>query len=174
MKNKSKQRVKTPKERTAYWKNARSQNRIDPTGMYGSSNLQGSDDASFPMDDTVYQKQNDVAPLSWKTKFKRNRESILKGVITAILIPVLGFAVKWLFDTNADVQVIKYRIDAIQTKVDSLDENMTTKEVLELKLDAIKRDVTSLIPDISGINDTLDDLETRLTIIEAADDSLPQ
>ena len=105
---------------------------------------------------------------------KRNKEAIIKGAIGAILIPVLGFAVKWWFDTNADIQVIKYRIEAIQTKVDSLDENMTTKEVLDLKLDAIKRDVTSLIPDISGINTRLDDIESRLDTIEDETDSQSQ
>ncbi len=166
MNNKNKKRIKNPKERTAYWKNARSQNRIDPTGVYGSTNLQGSGDSSFPMDDTVYQRQNEVAPSSWRTKLKRNKESIIKGVVGAILIPILGFAVKWWFDTNADIQVIKYRIEAIQTKVDSLDENMTSKEVLDLKLDAIKRDVTALIPDVSEINTKLDDLENRLGAIE--------
>ena len=174
MNNKNKKRVRNQKERTAYWKNARSQNRIDPTGIYGSTNLQGSGDSSFPMDDTVYQRQNEVAPSSWRTKLKRNKEAIIKGAIGAILIPVLGFAVKWWFDTNADIQVIKYRIEAIQTTVDSLDENMTTKEVLDLKLDAIKRDVTSLIPDISGINTRLDDIESRLDTIEDETDSQSQ
>ena len=174
MNYKNKKRVKNQKERTAYWKNARSQNRIDPTGIYGSTNLQGSGDSSFPMDDTVYQRQYRVAPSSWRTKLKRNKEAIIKGVIGAILIPVLGFAVKWWFDTNADIQVIKYRIEAIQTKVESLDENMTTKEVLDLKLDAIKRDVTFLIPDVSGINTRLDDIESKLSTMEGETDSQSQ
>ena len=166
MNNKKKKGVKTPREREAYWKNARSQNQIDPTGIYGSTNLQGSDNASFPLDDTVYQKQNDVAPSSLKTKIKRNKAAIIKGIATLIIIPLLGFIGKWLFDANADIKLIKYRIDTIQTKVDSLDENMVSKEVLDLKLDAIKRDTSALIPDVSSINDKLDDLESRIEAIE--------
>ena len=83
-----------------------------------------------------------------------------------IIIPLLGFIGKWLFDANADIKLIKYRIDTIQTKVDSLDENMVSKEVLDLKLDAIKRDTSALIPDVSSINDKLDDLESRIEAIE--------
>ena len=83
-----------------------------------------------------------------------------------IIIPLLGFVGKWLFDANADIKLIKYRIDTIQTKVDSLDENMVSKEVLDLKLDAIKRDTNALIPDVSSINDKLDDLESRIEAIE--------
>ena len=43
---------------------------------------------------------------------------------------------------------------------------MVSKEVLDLKLDAIKRDTNALIPDVSSINDKLDDLESRIEAIE--------
>lgn len=166
MNNTKRKKTKNQQERTQYWKSAREQNHIDPTGIYGSSNLNGSDETAFPSDDLIYQKQNTTAPASLKTRFKRNKDSVIKWIATAIIVPVLGYCAVWLINTNADVQVIKQRISTIEEKISAMDESMVTTEVLDLKLEIIKRDVTALVPDTSGIMTRLNEIETRIAALD--------
>lgn len=173
MNNSKRKRTKNQQERSQYWRSAREQNHIDPTGTYGSSNLNGSDETAFPSDDLIYQNQNRTAPASLKTKLKRNKDAVIKGIVSAIVIPILGYCAVWLINTNADVQVIKQRISTIEEKISAMDESMVTTEVLDLKLEIIKRDVTALIPDTSGITSRLDDIEAKLAAYENSEGAVP-
>lgn len=169
MNNSKRKRTKNQQERSQYWKSAREQNHIDPTGTYGSSNLNGSDETAFPSDDLIYQNQNRTAPASLKTKLKRNKDSVIKGIVSVVVLPILGYCAVWLINTNADVQVIKQRISTIEEKISAMDESMVSTEVLDLKLEIIKRDISALIPDTSGIITRLDEIETKITTLETED-----
>ena len=173
MNNRKHKKTKNQQERSQYWKSAREQNHIDPTGTYGSSNLNGSDETAFPSDDLIYQNQNRTAPASLKTKLKRNKDKVKKGIVSTIVIPIFSYCAVWLINTNADVQVIKQRISTIEEKISSMDESMVTTEVLDLKLEIIKRDVTALVPDTSGIITRLTEIETRIAALENEKDAAP-
>ena len=91
---------------------------------------------------------------------------VLGGVITLIVVPFLGFIIKWVFDQNAVIQVLNYRMEQIEIAVDNIDDDMLTKEVLDLKLELIRSDMKALIPDLTGIQEQLDDVERRLLELE--------
>ena len=162
-------KTKNQKERNQYWKNARNQNHIDPTGPYGSENLQGSGDEPFPMDDTIAPNAAEVARMSPKTWWKRNKGTVLKDVVITLLVALISAAGEWVYNENAAIEVIKTRINKVEETIASLETDITTKEVLDLKLEIIKRDVVALIPDTSNITNRLDEIETRITTLENED-----
>ena len=103
------------------------------------------------------------------TWIQRNKMKVLGGFVTLIIIPVFGFAIKWIFDQNAVIQVLNYRMEQIETAVANIEDDLLTKEVLDLKLELARSDMQALIPDVSGIQAQLDDIEERLSAIEDAD-----
>lgn len=161
------QQAKNQREREAYGRSIRKNNRMNPTDTYGAETLRGSDDPSY------YENENnleDSAPnigkMSIATWIRRNKMKVLGGVITLIVVPFLGFIIKWVFDQNAVIQVLNYRMEQIEIAVDNIDDDMLTKEVLDLKLELIRSDMKALIPDLTGIQEQLDDVERRLLELE--------
>lgn len=145
---------------------------MNPTDTYGAESLRGSDDLHFYNDSNYDGNEPDTAKMSVLTWIQRNKMKVIGGIVTLIIIPVFGFAINWIFDQNAVIQVLNYRMEQIEAAVANLDDDLLTKEVLDLKLELARSDMQALIPDLSGIQAQLDDIEERLSAIEDADTSV--
>ena len=168
-KGKKRQPAKNQQERQAYGRDVRRSNRMNPTGTYGAESLRGSDDLHFYNNSNYDDNEPNTGKMSIVTWIQRNKMKVLGGIVTLIIIPVFGFAIKWIFDQNAVIQVLNYRMEQIESAVANLDDDLLTKEVLDLKLELARSDMQALIPDLSGIQAQLDDIEERLSAIEDAD-----
>ena len=163
MSKKKRNYAKNQKERSDYGHVARKQNNLATTGSYGSDYLQGSGEASFSNDNFADNDNQRTARMKPTTWLKRNKEKLIDIVVLGLLVSFIGFAANWMFNTNAEIKVLQYRIDEIQRVIEGLDESIIDKEVLDLSLELIKKEMETLIPDVSDIEKSIDILETQVT-----------
>lgn len=158
--------VKNQRERERYGRETRRQNRIDTTGRYGSDMLSGSGEF---VSESPYADENEhigTAPPSLKTRFARNKGKIFDWVIAGILIPIILAAFGWAYTQNGRLEVLEYRVEEIEKRIDSLADDVLTKEVFSLQLELATKDMEGLIPDLSSVETRLADIEERLDALE--------
>lgn len=160
--------VKNQRERTDYYRQSRRQNRIDPTGSYGSASLQGSDDTWLTGHSNGSTDEIPVGKMPLWTRIWKNKNKIIEVIIIPLLLVFIGFIAKWVFDANADVKVIQNQIATIESRIDTLETDTLTKEYFDLKVELLKRDVSSLIPDVSSIEEEIVAINSRLDELEGS------
>ena len=163
MGNKTHHTVKNQREREAYHRNSRKQSKIDPTGNYGASALYGSDDSWAVNNDISSVNDIPVGKSSFGAWLSKHW---IEAVVTPLVLGIIAFVGNWIFTKNADIAVIQENIKSIETRISKLEEDTITKQYFDLKIEVLKKDTQTLIPDISGIKEEIVELETRIDQLE--------
>lgn len=156
--------VKNQRERESYHRDSRRQSKMNPTGEYGASSLHGSGDTWEPDENS---SDGNNIPVAKPSVMAWIKEHWLESITIPLLVAFIIFAARWIFDKNTEVAVIQQKIETIVERIDKLDSDAVTKEYLDLKIELIKKDMSSLIPDISGIEAQINDVVSRLDNLEA-------
>lgn len=84
------------------------------------------------------------------------RDNYISVLVTVFLIAIIGF----LFGHGKSIAVINYRLDSIEKEISSLDNNVLQKEVLELKLDNLKKEMENkFLLDVGVLKSQIGELE---------------
>lgn len=161
---KRRQAARNQRERESYYRDSRRQSRMNPTGEYGSTSLHGSGDTWEPDENS---SDGNNIPVAKPSLIARIKEHWLETITIPLLVAFVLFAARWIFDKNTEVAVIQQKIETIVERIDKLDSDVATKEYLDLKIELIKKEISSLIPDISGIETQISDVVSRLDNLEA-------
>lgn len=143
------------------YKNSLGENRegLESTYIQDLSMLNGSDSfassrnkiTSSEIKEPVEKKSLSLVIEDWA------KENIIGILITAILIPLLGWLIMNTIDIQKSNAVSEYRIEKMEEKLDSLSEEIPNEDNLCLEINNLKEDVNKL-------NTT--DLEKRIDRLE--------
>ena len=165
---KSRRKVRTPEERQNFYKNAKSFGGEETEQKNNAITLDGSDESSSFSE---YDMQQVVKKPSLESSLSLHWKEIL---ITALIIPVLILAVRWIIDIKADQKYLNRSIEEIKQQLDQLTDSnaedytvFVTKDNLELKLEILERDLKAFIPDISAIESKLASIEEEIISLQS-------
>lgn len=126
-----------------------------------NANLVGSDELSAPdfSDDTSKE-----ARLPWRTRAKRLIKKHTFEVGLSVAVTILTALVGWygvtLIDLKVDYAVLETKLDAVSTQIESLETDNVTRELLNIQLDALKKEL-SYEQEIDRI-----EVESRIGLLE--------
>lgn len=143
---------------------------IPPEGTVDSSNfnLMGSNEFGNPDISEVPK----IAPLSWKIRAKRfiKKHTFETGlsIAVAILVAVVGWYGKTLIDLRVSHAVLETRINSLTTKIDNLDTNHITRELLTIQLEALRQELLqSQTIEKTEIEGRIALIEQQITFVQA-------
>lgn len=126
-----------------------------------NANLVGSDELSVPdfPDDTAKE-----ARLPWRIRVKRfikkHTFEIGLSVVVTILTALVGWYGSMLIDLKVDGAILATKLDTVSTQIESLDTDNVTRELLNIQLDALKKELSYEV-EIDWI-----EIENRISLLE--------
>ncbi len=126
-----------------------------------NANLVGSDELSVPdfSDDTEKE-----ARLPWRIRVKRFIKKHTFEVGLSLAVTILTALVGWygltLIDLKVDCAVLETQLDTVSTQIERLDTDNVTRELLNIQLDALKKEL-SYEQEIDRI-----EIENRIGLLE--------
>lgn len=105
-------------------------------------NLRGSDEIS---EEKVIEPDNSVQSVLPKP-FRYHvedwfKENIIGIVITMIIIPIFGFLIYNVINLNIKDTYVEHEIEEVRSDIESIKSNTVEKEMLNYKLDSLKKDM---------------------------------
>jgi len=161
-------RARTQAQRQEYHRQARQIGGEDTEIRARAESLEGSDQTvSVPVQGQP-QLVDKPSFLGW---LKSNKSSIIVGLATAIIAALIGIMIGWFSDLKGQVSYLNLVVSENRSKITELsneedDDKYITKEVLELKLELIERDLKGLIPDTEGITKRLEEIEKQISVLQ--------
>lgn len=111
-------------------------------------------------------KQEKVGPLSPRAWLNKNWKGLLRGVLEGLLLGVICFAAKWVLDQNATITLLNYRIQEVEERILTIEDASVTKDFLDLKLQLVKSEMATLLPNTQQLESDVTDLEQRVSTME--------
>lgn len=154
---------KTEEERRRYYSHLSKNSNFTLSGIESAPRLRGSDtafDDDYALEDTQKVKKvsryarRKMHPWTWQKK--------LLSLSIPIIISILGFLFYQIYDIHAEVNVLLYRADALEQRVESIKNDSVTKDYLTLSIDSVKLELHGLLPNVDEINKRLDALEDSI------------
>ena len=145
---------------------------LETTGHYDKSkSLEGS---KTPSSFEPTTSNLDVCKPTIASRIMLQYKKIIVGALSiiasAILTVFISTTVSWGLDYKAEKNVIDYRISTIEKKIEQLDDNSISKEVLDLKLEIVKNESNALFPSIERLSERISEIESRIDSIEQGSD----
>lgn len=165
MANKTKQGKKKTKKEVQAYKAFVKQDLHDQqdTVSLDNINLRGSDQID---DDIHLPTDKPNIPLSYKLK-KFFKKYAFESIIVTLVCGFLAWGGSAIVQMKIDVAVVQTQLDHLKDKVDGLDADATTKEIIDLQIESIKKDLSgSFDLKIASIESQLDLIEQQIEYIE--------
>lgn len=133
------------------------------TVILDNDNLRGSDQ----IDSNIFLAAEDPV-IPWHYKL---RKFLKKHQFEAIVVPLLCAFITWgaatIIQVKVDVAVIQTRLDYLEKQVEALDADDVAKEIIDLQIESIKKDLTNAMAlEIADIKSQLDLIEQQIEYLE--------
>ena len=128
-----------------------------------NDNLRGSDQ----IDNNIYLPAEDpIVPWHYKLK-KILKKHQFETIIVTLLCAFICWGTAAIIQIKVDTAVIQTRLDYLEKQVEALDTDNTAKEIIDLQIEAVKKDITNAMAlEISDIESQLDLIEQQIEYIE--------
>lgn len=162
---------KNPQQRQDYKNAIRSfKIPIDDTAEHVSENLKGSDELFYSYIDCNTEKR-EVAKLPISKRVGKCVEDNFIKIVSTILFAIGSFCLWILFSiigVQKDVDIVKRDIEHISNQVEKIEDRNISKEILEYRLENIKRELHDWMNiDMDKIKNDVDKIKRSLEIVES-------
>ena len=131
-------------------------------------NLSGSAEANnIAFLDSSTQSAKISFRLRAKRFFKTHIFESVLGALMAIIVALAGWYAKTLIDLKIDCAVFESRLSSIEERIDELDADNITREILELQLNALKQELLSgSTLQAANLSNRIDLLERQIELLQ--------
>ena len=108
------------------------------------SMLNGSDEYSARYSDKIIEKKDirrkpvSLVVQDWL------RENWLTTLVSVILVPLLGWLIKSVNETNSQMAVYEYRMEVLEEQIAEIPATVPNKDVIELKMEMLEQEIDDL------------------------------
>lgn len=159
---KGKYKQKKSQSAAQKYRNSLGENYIGISETYKSNDslLTGSDNFNYDYG-SRRDKQEEIATKPFSLVIKDwLRENLVSIIITAFLIPFIIWVAASIIDIQKGRAVSEYRIDELEKYVENLVDDIPNKENIELELDILKENVSSI--DEEELENRIESLENKV------------
>lgn len=162
-------RRKSKSEARAYRQSIKSNTTpLESTVDLRNNNLSGSAEANnIAFLDSSTQSAKISFRLRAKRFFKTHIFESVLGALMAIIVALAGWYAKTLIDLKIDYAVFESRLSSIEERIDELDADNITREILELQLNALKQELLSgSTLQAANLSNRIDLLERQIELLQ--------
>lgn len=128
-----------------------------------NDNLRGSNEMDRS---SVLATNEPIIPLHYRIK-KFIKNHTFESIIVTLLCAFFMWGAKTVLDLKVDVAVIQTRLGHLEEQVDGLDADSATREIIDLQIEAVKKDLSNTFGlEIAQIESQLDLIEQQIEYIE--------
>lgn len=140
---------------------------LDGTIELNNTNLIGSEEVHESVISGLNASEDEISIfVKIKRYIRKHTFDTIISFILAVVVALVGWYGKTMIDIKIECAVFENQLVAIEKRIDSLEDNSVTKELLNLQVEAIRKDLENYrLHNSSDLNRRIELIEKEIEII---------